>query len=94
MFEAHAWNSIRKLWPKAPSNYALTEIMSFLKSELKKRDNRFEMLIGTFEEQRLHLYERAFRGRFYLEPVGGCIISHNGVCHNAVIVSFEDKDET
>ena len=91
MWEAHAWNSVKLLWPEAPLT-AFQDAMVFIISELGKIEPRFEKLIGTFERQRLYLYERLF-SRFHLSPVGGEILCFNGVVQEAMIVEFNPKSD-
>ena len=89
-WEAHAWNSIKKLWSEAPLG-AFQDTMVWIINELTRIEPRFEMLIGTFEFERLYLYERLF-SRFDLIPHGGELLSYNGMVVLATIVEFQLKE--
>ena len=62
-WEAHAWNSVYKLWPEGPRETYLT-LMLWIHEELKRTEPRFRKLTGTFEIPRYAAYERIFRRWF------------------------------
>jgi hypothetical protein len=59
-WEAHAWNSVKKLLSDMPLT-AFPDAMVWIHNELKRVEPSFERLTGTFEVERMPLYKRLFR---------------------------------
>ena len=86
-WEAHAWNSLTKLWPEAPLS-VFPEILLWIYNELKAREKMFLKLTGTFEIDRLKAYRRLFRKHIELVELRQVSKVYNGSELNAVVVSM------
>ena len=86
-WEAHAWNSLTKLWPEAPLS-VFPEILLWIYNELKAREKMFLRLTGTFEIDRLKAYRRLFRKHIELVELRQVSKVYNGATLNAVVVSM------
>lgn len=86
-WEAHAWNSLTKLWPEAPLS-VFPEILLWIYRELKAREKMFLKLTGTFEIDRLKAYRRLFRKHIELVELRQVSKVYNGAILQAAVVSM------
>lgn len=86
-FEAHAWNSVKKLCSSV-SLFNFADGLRWIHSELKRIDKRFKCLTGTFECDRLKAYHRLFNS-ITIVVLRQTKKSYNGVLAKFCIVRFD-----
>ena len=90
-WEAHAWNSVKLLWPEV-SVILFPDTMLFLMNELKRVEPKFKKLTGTFESVRIKAYKRMFRSIFDLIELREILLDYNGIQEPALVVWFKEKN--